>query len=130
MVPSMVMGLAAGSVGIAAAQVATAPTNKHNTYGSPLDTLMSTRLWTDVAPAQDFVRATHPDARSLDYQPLTGTDPARPKPRDKANVEALQAELEHDGAVNATKGAPQGGARHPGRHHAGKHDAGNARTAP
>ena len=86
------------------AQVPTAPANPHNKYGSPLDTLKSSRLWTDVSPAQDFVRESRPDPKTLDYEPLTGTDPQRPKPRDKANVEALQAELEHDGALNAKKG--------------------------
>lgn len=90
--------------GVAVAQVPTAPANSHNKYGSPLDTLMSSRLWTDVPQARDFVRESRPDAKTLDYEPLTGTDPQRPKPRDKANVEALQAELEHDGALNARKG--------------------------
>lgn len=81
------------------------PLKKHkpNPYGSPLDTLMSTRLWTDVPKARDFVRETRPAAKDLDYTPLTGKDPERPKPRDKANIEALQAELEHDGALNDGK---------------------------
>ena len=30
----------------------------------------------------------------------------RPKPRDKANIMALQAELEHDGSVAQAKGRP------------------------
>ena len=76
----------------------------HNTYGSPLDTIMSTHLWTDVAPAQDFVRESRPQAKSLDYAPLVGTDPDRPKPRDKANIAALQAELEHDRISNEARG--------------------------
>lgn len=80
------------------------PKPAYNKYGSPLDTLMSTRLWTDVPPAQGFVRETHPNTKDLDYTPLTGTDPERPKPRDAANVKALQAELERDGAQNEKKG--------------------------
>ena len=84
----------------------TPPPTKHNnnTYGSPLDTIMSTHLWTDVDPAKDFVQETRPDPKSLDYTPLTGTDPQRAKPRDKANIAALQAELERDLVVNSRKG--------------------------
>ncbi len=84
--------------------------NPHNTYGSPLDTLKSSHLWTDVAPMQDFVKESRPDPGSLDYTPLTGADPERPKPRDPANVEALRAELEHDAVVNNRK-APAGAKR-------------------
>ena len=73
-------------------------------YGSPLDTLMNTHLWTDVPPAQDFVTSTRPDRKTLDYTPLTGVDPDRPKVRDKANISALQAELESDKAKNEAKG--------------------------
>ena len=72
-------------------------------YGSPLDTLMSTHLWTDVPAAQDFVTQTRPDTKGLAYQPLTGTDPDRPKPRDAANIQALQAELQSDGVKNERK---------------------------
>ncbi|HUI20017.1 MAG TPA: hypothetical protein VLZ74_03105 [Methylocella sp.] len=64
------------------------------TYGSPLDTLMSTRLWADVPEAKDFVRETRPPPESLAYQPVTGTDPERPKPRTKAELKDLQDELE------------------------------------
>lgn len=104
----LVLPFAFGLGASAQAQTAdgrTAPSHKTkpNPYGSPLDTMMSTRLWTDVPPAQDFVKETRPDAKQLDYAPLTGTDPARPKPRDKPNIQALQAELEHDGAQNESK---------------------------
>ena len=74
--------------------------HKPDPYGSPLDTIMSSHLWTDVPRAQDFVRETRPAAKDLTYTPLTGTDPERPKPRDAANVQALQAELEQDMAHN------------------------------
>ena len=77
-----------------------------NKYGTPLDTLRSTHIYATVPEAEGFVRATRPDAKDLDYTPLTGTDPERPKPRDKANVAALQAELEHDGALAQAKGRP------------------------
>ena len=81
------------------------PAQKHkpNPYGSPLDTLMSTHLWTDVPPAQDFVKQTRPAPKDLDYTSMNGKDPDRPKPRDKANIAALQAELEQGGARNAVK---------------------------
>lgn len=90
----------------ASAQTGPAPAGKKpppNKYGSPLDTLMSTHLWTDVPPVQPFVRETHPDPKTLDYTPLTGKDPDRPKPRDAANIQALQAELEQDAVRNTKK---------------------------
>lgn len=64
------------------------------TGGSPLDTLMSTRLWADVPEAKDFVRETRRPPDSLAYQPVTGTDPERPKLRNKEELQALQGELE------------------------------------
>jgi hypothetical protein len=64
------------------------------TGGSPLDTLMSTRLWADVPEAKDFVRETRQSPDSLAYQPVTGTDPERPKLRNKEELQALQGELE------------------------------------
>lgn len=75
----------------------------HNTYGSPLDTLMNTHLTTTVPEAKGFVKATRPDKDALAYTPLTGTDPQRPKPRDAKGVEALQAELESAGARNEAR---------------------------
>lgn len=105
LLPFLVL-LALSGTPVAAQQtfLPTRPThNPHNTYGSPLDTLKSSHLWTSVAPARDFVRESRPTPGSLDYTPLTGTDPERPKPRDTANVEALQAELEHDGVQNERK---------------------------
>src|SRR6266576_3888460 len=62
--------------------------------GSPLDTLMHTKIWADVPEAKDFVRETRPPPDSLVYQPVTGTDPDRPKLRSKAELEALANELE------------------------------------
>ena len=73
---------------------------KPNPYASPLDTLMSTHLWTDVPPMKDFVTATHPDPQKLEYAPLVGQDPERPKLRDAAGVAALQAELESGVVAN------------------------------
>jgi len=62
--------------------------------GSPLDTLMHTKIWADVPEAKDFVRETRPPLDSLAYQPVTGTNPERPKLRSKVELEALQSELE------------------------------------
>ena len=56
------------------------------------------------------MKDSRPDPKTLDYAPLTGTDPERPKPRDAANVQALQAELERDRVVNQGKGHVAGGA--------------------
>ena len=97
---------AAASVEATIAQTTSPPPPKHNnnTYGSPLDTIMSTHLWTDTAPMKDFVQESRPDPKTLDYTPLTGDDPQRAKPRDKANIAALQAELERDLTTNSRKG--------------------------
>lgn len=81
---------------------ATKPT--YDKYGSPLDTFRNTRLWTDVPAAQDFVKATRPEPKTLDYAPLTGLEPVRPKARDKANVQAFQVEMERELAINERKG--------------------------
>ena len=80
-----------------------APKPKPNKYGTPLDTLRNTRLWTDVPPARDFVEETRPDIKGLTYTPLTGVDPVRPKPRDPANVQAFQVEMERFRAENEAK---------------------------
>jgi hypothetical protein len=78
-----------------AAPAQAAPRKKsRNPSGSPLDTLMSTQLFADVPEAKDFVRAARPPADTLDFRPTAGTDPARPKPRTKAELDALQSELE------------------------------------
>lgn len=104
--------LAGASLG----QTAPAPAkHNNNTYGSPLDTMKSSRLWTDTPVPKAFVRESRPDAGSLDYTPLTGTDPERAKPRDAANVAALQAEMERARARAAGR-AP-------------RRDAGTARRA-
>jgi hypothetical protein len=89
----------------ALAQVATPsqPKPRPDPYGSPLDTIMSTHLWADVPPARDFVKTSRPNPEKLDYAPLTGQDPPRPKPRDAAGVASLQAELEKGGASNEVR---------------------------
>lgn len=61
---------------------------------------MHTKIWADVPEAKDFVRETRPPPDSLAYQPVTGTDPERPKLRSKAELEALQSELERAAAHN------------------------------
>lgn len=102
--PAFLALLALASTAAGARAEGAQPKPPRNKYGSPLDTLMSTRLWTTVPPAKDFVRNSRPDPATLDYTPLTGADPDRPKPRDTANVEALRAELEHDRAQTVQQG--------------------------
>ena len=103
-VPCSVGTLVAGTLAASLACLSAGPAaaqKVHNTYGvSPLDTLMNTHITTDVPDAKDFVRATSPDKKDLDYTPLTGVEPERPKPRSPAEVKALQAELEGAGARN------------------------------
>jgi hypothetical protein len=68
--------------------------------GSPLDTVMHTKIWADVPEARDFVRETRPPPDSLAYQPVTGHDPERPKLRSKGELEALANELERAASHN------------------------------
>ena len=68
--------------------------------GSPLDTLMHTKIWADVPEAKDFVRETRPPPGSLAYQPVNGTDPERPKLKSKVELEAMESELERAASQN------------------------------
>ncbi len=61
---------------------------------------MHTKIWADIPEAKDFVRETRPPPDSLAYQPVTGTDPERPKLRSKVELEALKNELERAAARN------------------------------
>ena len=81
--------------------------------GSPLDTLMHTKIWADVPEAKDFVRDTRPPPDSLAYQPVTGTDPERPKLRSKTELEALESELERAAAHNDKKAGKHAGIKKP-----------------
>ena len=102
--PALLGLLALASASAGAQAEGSQPKQPRNKYGSPLDTLMSTRLWTTVPQAKDFVRDSRPAPGTLDYTPVTGTDPDRPKARDAANVEALRAELEHDRLQTTQRG--------------------------
>lgn len=100
----------------AQSQPAAAPAQKtriktKNPTGSPLDTLMKTRLWADVPTAKDFVRQSRPPQDTLDYRPTTGTDPERPKPRTNAELDALKSELESAAARNGARGGQPKSAR-------------------
>jgi hypothetical protein len=64
---------------------------------------MHTKIWADVPEAKDFVRETRPPPDNLTYQPVTGTDPERPKLKSKAELEALESELELSAARNNKK---------------------------
>jgi hypothetical protein len=87
--------IAAALAGVCLAFGQFAHAQQAKTGGSPLDTLMQSKLWADVPEAKDFVRETRPPPDSLAYQPVTGSDPERPKPRSKAELQALESELEH-----------------------------------
>ena len=99
-------GICLGSDPLAHAQEAKAG-------GSPLDTLMHTKIWADVPAAKDFVRETRPPPDSLAYQPVTGTDPERPKLRSKTELEALESELERAAAHNDIKAGKHAGIKKP-----------------
>jgi hypothetical protein len=85
----------------------------NNTYGSPLDTLTHTKLWADVPEAKGFVHDTRPPDDTLSYQPVTGTDPERPKLRSKAELKALESELESATAQNEKKAGKHGAVKNP-----------------
>jgi hypothetical protein len=61
---------------------------------TPLDTILQTRLWTDVPEPKDFVKDRRPNPEKLKYQPVTGTDPERPKLRTPGELKDLETELE------------------------------------
>jgi hypothetical protein len=67
---------------------------KERHRNTPLDTIMQTRLWADVPEPKDFVKDHRPDKEKLEYQPVTGTDPDRPKLRTPAELKDLETELE------------------------------------
>ncbi len=53
-----------------------------------------TRIWADTPEPKDFVKDHRPPASRLNYQPLTGSDPERPKLRTPAELKDLETELE------------------------------------
>ncbi len=55
---------------------------------------MQTRIWADTPEPKDFVKDHRPPASRLNYQPLTGSDPERPKLRTPAELKDLETELE------------------------------------
>jgi len=67
---------------------------KKDNHQSPLATIMQTRLWADTPDPKPFVKDHRPPADRLKYQPLTGTDPERPKLRTPAELKDLETELE------------------------------------
>jgi hypothetical protein len=81
--------------------------------GSPLDTLLSTKLWADVPEPKDFVRETRPPPDSLTYQPLTAIDPERPKPKTKEELKALESELQQAAEHNFQSGRKRVGVNKP-----------------
>jgi len=103
------IGLAAICLGLAvlvAAQEAKAG-------DSPLDTLLSTRVWADVPEAKDFVRESRPPPESLAYQPVTGPDRTGPELRSQAELKALETELESAAAHNVRSAERRLGYRKP-----------------
>lgn len=79
--------------------------------GSPLDTVMHAKIWADVPEAKDFVRETRPPPDSLPYQPVTGTDPERPKLRTQLGLDSLESELERAASHNHRKAGKHVGSK-------------------
>jgi hypothetical protein len=90
--------------------------------GSPLDTLMHTKIWADVPEAKDFVRETRPPPDSLTYQPVTGHDPERPKLRSKGELDALANELERAASHNVRNAGKRMGIKKSVSAKTGKHE--------
>ncbi|WP_148213127.1 hypothetical protein [Methylocella silvestris] len=85
---------------------------KRNPAGSPLDTLLNTKIWPDVPEAKDFVKEARPDPDTLSYQPTWGAEPTRPKPRNPAELDTLRRELSGAEASNKARGVvPPAGAQ-------------------
>lgn len=81
------------------------PPKKPKPYGggTPLDVLMSTKLWVSPPEEKEFVKETRPQPDTLHYQstiPAPGAEPVRPKLLNKDQLQALQQELEVGGALN------------------------------
>jgi hypothetical protein len=109
--PPAPAGAAPAPAPAAPAAAAPAPASARkirNPTGSPLDTLMQTRIFADVPEAKDFVRERRPAPETLDFKPTTGTDPERPKPRTKTELDALQSELESAAQKNAARAGLRG----------------------
>ncbi len=106
----VILGLGAGlwvpaSLAFAEDQAAPKASNQQNPKGeqkpkkerhrnTPLDTIMQTRIWADTPEPKDFVKDHRPDREKLEYQPVTGTDPERPKVRTPTELKDLESELE------------------------------------
>ncbi len=73
------------------------------TGGSPLDTILRSRLKADVPEAKDFVRQSRRSGEAPEPQPAIGSDPKRPSPRTKAELEDLRSELESAAASNEAR---------------------------
>jgi hypothetical protein len=67
--------------------------------GTPVDVLMHTKLWEDVPEAKDFVKATRPPDDALEYQPTQGDDPKGAQLLNSNQLDSMQGELEHAGAL-------------------------------
>jgi len=70
------------------------PAKKPKHRNTPLDTVLQTRLWTDVPEAKDFVKEHRPETDKLNYQPTWGKLPERPKLRNESQLQDLDKELE------------------------------------
>lgn len=95
--------------------------HKFDPYQSPLATIMQFRLHADVPEAQDFVKETRPDKKTLKYTPLQsqlGPDPVRPTPRDAAGIDDLKAEME--AAIAHNEARVGGGAKGKAKIHRAK----------
>ncbi len=96
MVRGFLLGLSCALFAVASfAEDANRNTNKKkDNHQSPLATIMQTRLWADTPDPKDFVKDHRPPVSRLKYEPLTGTDPERPKLRTPAELKDLETELE------------------------------------
>ncbi len=60
---------------------------------------MHTKLWEDVPEAKDFVKQSRPPDDALQYQPTQGDDPKGAKLLNSNQLDSMQGELEHAGAL-------------------------------
>jgi hypothetical protein len=67
--------------------------------GTPIDVFLNTKLWTDTPEPEGFVKATRPPEDTLQYQSTGGKDIDRPKPKNSAELQQMEDELERAGAA-------------------------------
>jgi hypothetical protein len=76
----------------------------------PFSVIMKWRPTTEAGEMKDFVKQTRPSEDQLQYTPLTGDTPDRPKVKSKNELGATMSGLDKAAAAARARGAALGGA--------------------